>query len=42
VISIKPEYEDLKKMAECLSMPLNHVTEAVKMELPGIERLDDT
>ena len=41
IISIKPEYEDLKKMAECLNIPLNHVTEAVKRELPGLARLDD-
>lgn len=41
VISIKPEYEDLKKMAECLNMPLNHVMDAVKRELPGLARLDD-
>jgi len=36
VISIKPEYEDLKKIAECLGLPLNNVAEAVKRELPEV------
>lgn len=41
VISIKPEYEDLKKIAESLGIPLCQLAEAVKRELPLIARLNE-
>lgn len=41
VISIKPEYEDLKKMAESLGIPLYQLVEAVKRELPTIAHLNE-
>lgn len=41
VISIKPEYEDLKAIAEDLSIPLNQVLEAVKKELPEVARFNE-
>jgi uncharacterized protein (DUF111 family) len=33
VVSIKPEYEDLKKIARSLGIPLRHVIDAVKRDL---------
>ncbi len=41
VISIKPEYEDLKKMAESLGIPLCQLVEAVKRELPLIAPINE-
>ena len=41
MISIKPEYEDLKKMAESLGIPLYQLAEAVKRELPMIAHLNE-
>lgn len=38
VISIKPEYEDLKKVAENLNIPLSQVVDIVKRKLPEITR----
>jgi hypothetical protein len=35
IISVKPEYEDLKRIATELHMPLRRVTEYVKRHLPN-------
>jgi uncharacterized protein (TIGR00299 family) protein len=35
-ISIKPEYEDLRRVARELQLPLRHVAAEVKRQLPGI------
>lgn len=41
VISIKPEYEDLKKIAENLNIPLNQVIDEVKRKLPQSPRFNE-